>query len=410
MKRMIQFGAFLLALASVAQAEPSYRSQTPLEVLQTRNDAWLKVASLRPSLRYLLQGVGTTSVGRTSGGSGGGSGTITAGTTVVTGCTTVVLVVDASSKIQCAPIAGTDLGAAATPFRYLYLYGDGTFGSTSLKLTGTPTGNRVISLQDATQTLAQLGAQTFTGAQRLVDGAANLPAQTFTTGTTTGMWSRAGTTIDWSISGTHYLEFFLNSGVALNIASTGQYTWAAGTPNTTGDTGWSRASAGIIRATTGDPSSVNSALAPTATTATQSNFGEMRSAISAYSWTNAMVVALGATTAGDISMFTLKAKQVVKNAYVIITGAAAGPTTVTVACGRTSSSYIDYIVASDAKAAANTIYGDASGERGTNLTGYDLPSYTGTTTVNCHFISTVSNLSTVTGSTGTLVVELANIP
>lgn len=128
------------------------------------------------------------------------------------------------------------------------------------------------------------------------------------------------------------------------------------------------------------------------------------------SWTNAMVVALGATTAGDIAWGTLPAKTIVKNAYAIITGAATGPAAVTVALGRTSSTYIDYIVASDAKAAANTVYGDASAERGTNLTGYDMPSYTGTTLINLHFISTGANLSTVLASTGQICLTTEKAP
>lgn len=127
------------------------------------------------------------------------------------------------------------------------------------------------------------------------------------------------------------------------------------------------------------------------------------------SWTNAQVAAL-AGTAGDIAFGTLPAKTVVTNAYIVITGAAAGPTTVTVAFGRVSASYIDYIVASDAKAAANTVYGDSSAERGTNLTSYDLPSYTGTTVLNAHFISTVANLSTTTGSTGMVCVTTEKLP
>lgn len=126
-------------------------------------------------------------------------------------------------------------------------------------------------------------------------------------------------------------------------------------------------------------------------------------------WTNAQVVALP-TTAGDILMATLPPKTVVENAYVVITGAAVGPTTVTVACGRTSATYIDYIVASNAKAAANTVYGDASGERGTNLVGYDLPSYTASVPVYCHFISTGANLSTVTGSSGILYLTTTRLP
>jgi len=125
-------------------------------------------------------------------------------------------------------------------------------------------------------------------------------------------------------------------------------------------------------------------------------------------WTNAMVTALP-TTAGDIAFGTLPAKTKLIDAAIIITGAAVGPTTVTVSLGRTATTYIDYIVASDAKATANTVYGDVSGERGTNLTMYDLPSYTGTTVINAHFVSTGANLSTVTGSTGTVCVTTRKV-
>jgi hypothetical protein len=96
--------------------------------------------------------------------------------------------------------------------------------------------------------------------------------------------------------------------------------------------------------------------------------------------------------------------------YVVILTADTSANGLTVACGRTSATFIDYIVASDAKAAANTVYGDASAERGTNLTGYDLPSYTGTTTISCHFIKTVTNLSTVLTSTGRVIIETALVP
>src|ERR1043166_1260457 len=51
------------------------------------------------------------------------------------------------------PQVGIDLGSAATPWRDVYLYGSGTFGSHSIKLTGTPTANRVISFPDVTGTL-----------------------------------------------------------------------------------------------------------------------------------------------------------------------------------------------------------------------------------------------------------------
>jgi hypothetical protein len=148
----------------------------------------------------------------------------------------------------------------------------------------------------------------------------------------------------------------------------------------------------------------------TTATMTQVVTGALTDTSSAYTWSNAMVVALGAALTGDIKVATLPAKTQVVDAAVVITGTAAGTTTLTVACGRVSAGYIDYIVASDAKVAANTVYGDASGERGTNLTGYDLPSYTGTTDVYCHFISTGANLDQVTGSTGRVILTTRLLP
>lgn len=192
-----------------------------------------------------------------------------------------------------------------------------------------------------------------------------------------------------------------------------QFTWNSTTDGSAGqDTGLQRTAAGIIAPTNGasgngEFSLPNSTLTSGTLTVTSSAFS--RQATHRFDWTNAMIAALTGT-ADDITVCTLPAKTVVKNAYVVITGSAAGPATVTVALGRTSAAYIDYIVASDAKAAANTVYGDASGERGTNLTGYDLPSFTGTTAVKVHFISTVANLSTITGSTGTVYLETVTLP
>lgn len=148
----------------------------------------------------------------------------------------------------------------------------------------------------------------------------------------------------------------------------------------------------------------------TAATMTANSTGNVRDGWSSYSWTNAMVVALGATTTGDITVATLPAKTIVENVYVVINTPDTSANALTVACGRTSATFIDYTVASDAKAAANTVYGDASAERGTNLTGYDMPSFTGTTTVTCHFIKTTTNLSTVLGSTGTVYIKTALLP
>jgi len=53
---------------------------------------------------------------------------------------------------------GVDAGSTTKPFRDLFLWGSGTFGSTYLRLTGTPTGNRVVTIPDATDTLVNLGS------------------------------------------------------------------------------------------------------------------------------------------------------------------------------------------------------------------------------------------------------------
>lgn len=151
-------------------------------------------------------------------------------------------------------------------------------------------------------------------------------------------------------------------------------------------------------------------LAMTAGTMTATNAAVTSATVHRYDWTNAMVVALGASTTGDITVCTLPAKVVVRNVYVVIDTADSSANALTIAVGRTSAAFIDYIVASDAKGAANTIYGDASAERGTNLTGYDLPSITGTTAVKAHFIKTTTNLSTVTASTGHIYIETTTLP
>lgn len=140
-------------------------------------------------------------------------------------------------------------------------------------------------------------------------------------------------------------------------------------------------------------------------TMTKVETGTLREGWSRYDWTNAMVVALGASLTGDVKVCTLPAKTMVRQIFVVINGAGAGVTTLTVAVGRTGAAYIDYIVASDAKAAANTIYGRTAATLGTNMIGYDVPSWTAPTDIFAHFISTVQNLSATTGSSGSIYIE-----
>ena len=61
---------------------------------------------------------------------------------------------------------GVDLGSTTNPFRNLYLFGSGTYGTDSFELTGTSTANRTVTLPDNTGTVAELNlAQTWTANQ-----------------------------------------------------------------------------------------------------------------------------------------------------------------------------------------------------------------------------------------------------
>lgn len=153
----------------------------------------------------------------------------------------------------------------------------------------------------------------------------------------------------------------------------------------------------------------------TAGTMAIANNAVVRRTWTKFTWTNAQVVALGASTTGDITVCTLPAKTTVHRAFIVINTAATGTTTLTVAVGRTSASYNDYVVASDAQAAANTMYGYTKATVGTNLYDgvtmiYDTPSITGTTVVKAHYVSTGANLSSVLTSTGTVYLETSVLP
>lgn len=71
-----------------------------------------------------------------------------------------------SINVALIPQTAIDLGASGTPFRNAYFYGQGTFGTGSFKLDGTPTAARVVTFPDNTGTVAELGlAQTWSAAQ-----------------------------------------------------------------------------------------------------------------------------------------------------------------------------------------------------------------------------------------------------
>lgn len=128
-------------------------------------------------------------------------------------------------------------------------------------------------------------------------------------------------------------------------------------------------------------------------------------------WPNGLVQTLGAVTSGEFTVATLPAKTIVKNVFIVLGQRDNSGATLTVSLGRSGASYNDYVVASDATtgAAASSIYGNASAERGTNNTGYDLPSYTGTTAVKIQFV-TDATLDALSLSSGIVIIEYAIVP
>lgn len=81
----------------------------------------------------------------TSGGAGGGANTALSNL--------------ASVAINTALLTGSsgiDAGSTAKPFRNVYLYGTGTFGSTYIKLDGAPSSTRTVTFPDATDTVAEV--------------------------------------------------------------------------------------------------------------------------------------------------------------------------------------------------------------------------------------------------------------
>lgn len=157
------------------------------------------------------------------------------------------------------------------------------------------------------------------------------------------------------------------------------------------------------------------AAALTAGTLTYGKQAYERAALHEFSWTNAMVVA-AAGSSNKINVCTLPAKTVVRRAWIIIDTAATQAATLTVQAG-TAADTDGYLLAGNAKSAANTVYGDADAEVGVLL--FDaaddhwldnLPSYTGTTVVQIEFTIGAGTLADVTASTGRVILETVTLP
>ena len=224
--------------------------------------------------------------------------------------------------------------------------------------------------------------------------------------TTTGTRLRnefGGGYVEW-FGSSSFLNIGVNSTIPLTVRSdSGIQTSSSFEVNT-----------GYLRANSADFSVGVSDL--TSGTMTQTKRAAVRRVWHRYSWTNAMIVALGASPTGDITVCTLPAKVVVTRAFIVVTTAATFGDTLTMSLGDTGANYDDYVLDGDIKAAANTVYGDSNtgSETGTNLFSTffidRLPSFTGTTAVKVHVDGNATNLSGVTTSTGEVYLETYTLP
>lgn len=129
-----------------------------------------------------------------------------------------------------------------------------------------------------------------------------------------------------------------------------------------------------------------------------------------YQWTNAQIVAAGSGVGPlNVSIGTVPAKSVITKTHLIVDGQATlAAGTLTGAVGATATAYIDLIVASDLKAVATTIYGDAANERGATNIGTLYAA--AAKPLVLQILAGGGNLADVTGSSGTVYVTYETYP
>jgi len=170
------------------------------------------------------------------------------------------------------------------------------------------------------------------------------------------------------------------------------------------DLGFARAGAGVVKVTDGSTGYGDCQLGKSAVTngsLTQAYSAYSRQVIHKFTWANTDITGLGASPTGDIAICTLPARTRVVWAGFEVTGAATFADTLVGGIGVTGANYDDFVVDSDLKSTA--FYGDTAAERGTSLDDYSFY-FTGTSTptVYMHVDGNLTNLSGVTGSTGTI--------
>jgi hypothetical protein len=118
-------------------------------------------------------------------------------------------------------------------------------------------------------------------------------------------------------------------------------------------------------------------------------------------WTNAEIVTAGTGgTSATIDVGVLPAGWQLLSAYIIVgTQATFAAGTLTMGVGRTGATYVDFLAASDLKAAAATVYGNAAAERATDAA---IQYGAAAATVKAIITAGAGDLANVTTSTGTI--------
>ncbi len=122
---------------------------------------------------------------------------------------------------------GIDLGSTTKPFRDLYLFGGGTYGTNYFKFTGTPTSTRTLTLQDATGNVPVIA-----GSLSVASGKTFTSSNTWTATATdsSSVAFGAGGTVSYTIaSGTSALG---TSAISSGACATVVTTTATGTATT----------------------------------------------------------------------------------------------------------------------------------------------------------------------------------
>lgn len=81
-----------------------------------------------------------------------------------------------SAQSTLLAITSIDLGSTTKPFRNLFLYGAGTYGTNYFKFDGTPTSTRTITIPDVTATMVAAATSTTTTQALFATSTAGAPA------------------------------------------------------------------------------------------------------------------------------------------------------------------------------------------------------------------------------------------